>query len=72
MMKKDCLVIVDRSALIALLCGEPEAAAFARAIESSAVRRPSAANFVEAASLSIQAATPSPADASMIFSKRRA
>jgi ribonuclease VapC len=42
-------MIVDTSALIAILRDEPEAGACARAIENSAVRRVSAANFVEAA-----------------------
>ena len=44
-------VIIDTSALIAILRDEPEAAHCARAIESSAVRRLSAANFVEAAAI---------------------
>jgi ribonuclease VapC len=42
-------MIIDTSALIAILRDEPEAPAFARAIETSAIRRVSAANFVEAA-----------------------
>jgi ribonuclease VapC len=42
-------MIVDTSALIAILRDEPEAPACAHAIENSAVRRVSAANFVEAA-----------------------
>ena len=42
-------MIVDTSALIAILRDEPEAEAFAHAIERSIVRRLSAANFVEAA-----------------------
>ena len=42
-------MIVDTSALIAILRDEPEAPACAHAIENSAVRRASAANFVEAA-----------------------
>lgn len=42
-------MIVDTSALIAILRDEPEAAAFARAIDRAATRRISAANFVEAA-----------------------
>ena len=42
-------MIVDTSALIAILRDEPEAQECARAIENSAVRRVSAANFVEAA-----------------------
>jgi ribonuclease VapC len=42
-------MIVDTSALIAILRDEPEALSFAQAIENSAVRRVSAANFVEAA-----------------------
>ena len=42
-------MIVDTSALIAILRDEPEAASCAHAIENSVVRRVSAANFVEAA-----------------------
>jgi ribonuclease VapC len=42
-------MIVDTSALVAILRDEPEAGACARAIESSVRRRVSAANFVEAA-----------------------
>lgn len=42
-------MIVDTSALVAILRDEPEAEACARAIESSVIRRVSAANFVEAA-----------------------
>jgi len=42
-------MIVDTSALIAILRDEPEARACAAAIEGSAIRRVSAANFVEAA-----------------------
>ena len=42
-------MILNSSALIAILRDEPEAAEFARAIESSSARRVSAANFVEAA-----------------------
>jgi ribonuclease VapC len=42
-------VIVDTSALIAILRDEPEAAACAAAIEAAPHRRISAANFVEAA-----------------------
>ena len=42
-------MIVDTSALVAILRDEPEAEAFAYAIERSIVRRLSAANFVEAA-----------------------
>ena len=42
-------MIVDTSSLIAILRDEPEAGPCARAIESSAVRRVSASNFVEAA-----------------------
>ena len=42
-------MIVDTSAIIAVLRNEPEADSCARAIESSAVRRISAANFVETA-----------------------
>jgi ribonuclease VapC len=42
-------VIIDSSALIAILFDEPEATACAEAIESAADRRISAANYVEAA-----------------------
>jgi len=42
-------MIVDTSALVAILRDEPEAEVCARAIESSVIRRVSAANFVEAA-----------------------
>ncbi|MGA2183268.1 MAG: type II toxin-antitoxin system VapC family toxin [Bryobacteraceae bacterium] len=42
-------MIVDTSALLAILRDEPEAAACARAIESVPIRRISAANFLEAA-----------------------
>ena len=42
-------MIVDTSALIAILRAEPEAAACAEAIEAASHRRISAANFVETA-----------------------
>jgi len=42
-------VIIDTSALIAILRDEPEATACAKAIEAASDRRISAANFVEAA-----------------------
>jgi ribonuclease VapC len=42
-------MIVDTSALISILRDEADAEACARAIESRAVRRLSAGNFVEAA-----------------------
>ena len=42
-------MIVDTSALIAILRDEPEAAACAEAVEAAPNRRMSAANFVEAA-----------------------
>ena len=42
-------MIVDTSALIAILRDEPEAPACAKAIEDASRRRMSAANFVEAA-----------------------
>jgi ribonuclease VapC len=42
-------MIIDTSALIAILRSEPEAASCAPAIERTASRRISAANFVEAA-----------------------
>lgn len=42
-------MIIDTSALIAILRDEPESLAYARAIEAASSRRVSAANFVEAA-----------------------
>jgi ribonuclease VapC len=42
-------MIIDTSALIAILRDEPEAMTFARAIEAASHRRISAANFVESA-----------------------
>ncbi|MGO9454305.1 MAG: type II toxin-antitoxin system VapC family toxin [Candidatus Binataceae bacterium] len=42
-------MIIDTSAIIAILRDEPEAIACARAIEAATGRRVSAANFVEAA-----------------------
>jgi len=42
-------MIVDTSALLAILRDEPEAVACARALEAAQVRRISAANFLEAA-----------------------
>ena len=42
-------MIIDASALIAILRDEPEAAACAQAIEAASGRRISAANFLEAA-----------------------
>lgn len=44
-------MIVDSSAVIAILRDEPEAPAFAQAIAEAASRRISAANFVEAAAV---------------------
>lgn len=44
-------MIIDTSALIAILRDEPEAAACARAIETALVRRLSAVTFVEAAAV---------------------
>ena len=44
-------MIIDASAVIAILRGEPEASSFARAIASAASRRISAVNFVEAAAV---------------------
>lgn len=40
-------MIIDTSALIAILRAEPEASVYARAIESAGVRRLSAASYVE-------------------------
>jgi ribonuclease VapC len=48
-MKADCRVIVDTSALIAILHNEPEAAAFAAAADAAPQCRMSAANFLETA-----------------------
>ena len=42
-------MIIDTSALVAILRDEPQAEICARAIESATVRRVSAVNFVEAA-----------------------
>jgi ribonuclease VapC len=42
-------VIIDSSALVAILFAEPDAALYASAIEAADERRISAANFVEAA-----------------------
>ena len=47
--RRDCRVIVDSSALLAVLHDEPEAAAFLRAIYAAEECRISAANFFEAA-----------------------
>jgi ribonuclease VapC len=44
-------MIVDASAVIAILRQEPEAQAFARAIAGAATRRISAVNYVEAAAV---------------------
>jgi len=44
-------VIIDASALLAILLDEPEAAAYADAIERASSRRVSAVNFVEAAAV---------------------
>ena len=44
-------MIIDTSALIAILRNEPEAPEIARTIQQAAERRLSAANFVEAAAV---------------------
>jgi ribonuclease VapC len=44
-------MILDSSALIAILRGEPEAASYALAIENASVRRISAVSYVEAAAV---------------------
>jgi ribonuclease VapC len=44
-------MIVDTSALVAILRDEPDAEAFARAIENARIRRVSAVNYVEAAAV---------------------
>jgi ribonuclease VapC len=51
-------VIIDTSALIAILRAEPDAVRYAAAIEATATRRLSAANFVEAAAVIDSAADP--------------
>lgn len=43
------MIIVDTSAVIAMLCGEPETATFAEALAASRRRAISAANYVECA-----------------------
>jgi ribonuclease VapC len=42
-------MIIDTSAIVAILRGEPDAIVYARTIETAAVRRVSAVNFVETA-----------------------
>jgi ribonuclease VapC len=49
MRKRACRVIVDSSALVAILYDEPEAATYLRAIYRAGRCRISAANFLEAA-----------------------
>lgn len=44
-------MIIDSSALVAILTMEPEARAFTRAIKRAAIRRVSAASYVEAAAV---------------------
>jgi ribonuclease VapC len=44
-------MIVDTSAIVAILRDEPEAESFARAIEAARIRRISAVNYVEAAAV---------------------
>ena len=44
-------MIIDTSALMAILRNEPEGAIFANAIQAAAVRRISAANYVETAAV---------------------
>jgi ribonuclease VapC len=58
-------MIIDTSALVAILRDEPEAKDCTLAIERNPIRRVSAANFVETALVS-------PAGASMTLSKKRA
>src|SRR5689334_8320098 len=48
-MSRACRVIVDSSALIAILCDEPEATDCIRALYAAERSRLSAANFLEAA-----------------------
>ena len=51
-------MIIDTSAVVALLRGEPEASAFAEAIERARSRRISAAGYVEAAAVTDQSGDP--------------
>jgi ribonuclease VapC len=44
-------MIVDTSAIVAILRDEPDALSFAKAIESAKIRRVSAVNYVEAAAV---------------------
>jgi ribonuclease VapC len=44
-------MILDTSAIVAILRDEPEAGTLARAVESARIRRVSAANYVEAAAV---------------------
>lgn len=44
-------MIVDSSALVAILRGEPEAGAFARAVENARVKRVSVVSYVETAAV---------------------
>ncbi len=44
-------MIVDTSALIAILRNEPDALVYAKAIATAAIRRVSAANYIEAAAV---------------------
>ena len=49
MIQRAAPMIVDSSAMVAILSDEPEAADYAQAIEDAAVRRVSAVSFVETA-----------------------
>jgi ribonuclease VapC len=62
-------MIIDSSALVAILRDEPEAMTCAKAIEAASHRRISAANFVESAMTG--AAIRSPAAVLTISSHRR-
>jgi ribonuclease VapC len=59
--KRACPVIVDASALVAIVRNEPEAEAFVRAIDAAQRPRISAANFLEAAIVVDRGRSPIPA-----------
>ena len=65
-------MIIDTSALVAILRDEPEARDCALAIERNPIRRVSAANFVETALVIDGSRDPIASGASMILSKKRA
>lgn len=59
--RRACRVIVDSSALIAILRNEPETEALVRAIDAMPRCRISAANFLEAAIVADKSRSPIPA-----------